>query len=429
MATKVKVAKKAIELSGTKPKAKWPVLDSHVTILSPEDRNGLDRITGMSVDEDKLMMARRSEITTCEACPRRALLGYQYGLRTTHRAPGRDQSSYGHLTVALLLRGMQPLDVASLLDKMMQDVAASGRDPTNVDRAQDVSLGFACGCYIHDKLVDHVQGKGFKVRNVEEKFSGEMAVDHQYLGVSVRIPFRFQTDFILETKDGELYLWDTKIIGTSSELYSIQAQLSLQSALYVMWARMVPSLGKRVRGIIYGVCGKPSCSRKGLTKGEGQDLNDYVKECYENLEGVGRWAKMAEKRETEKAMQVVSKIPSAEEMVLATHRLVECHMRKVRGRNNLSFPPHDDCVNGYMKCDFLQLCRYDQNQWKRILSDPLGVFTAGRDPLDSERIHCSELKPVKILDAVVVPVLPTEDMFEKKKDRGMMTTKWRMSTL
>ena len=429
MATKVRVTKKGTSSPGAqskvKPSTQVECGTSAIKLLSPINRDELDSLVGMSCEPEQMAIGRRSEIVAGELCPRFALLSYLYGLRPVARSPGRDQSSYAHMTIALLLRGMKPMAVIDVLDQIMQDVAASSRRPTDPERAQDVSLGFACGCYIYDKLVDHVKAKGFKIRNVEHKFSGTIQISHQWLGITVDIPFRFQTDFVLEAPSGALYWWDTKVIGTSSELYATQMKMGLQASVYTLWGSTVPELSGRLKGGIFGICSKPSCSRKGLTKGEGQDLNDYVKEVYENLEGVGRWSKMAEKRQTEKAMQVVSKICSQEDLNRAAHRLAEWCARKQRGRNNMAFPAHDNCVHGYMTCDMLDLCQYDQSMWRGLVHDPSGSFTTDPDPLNSERLHGSELKPVEVPDVIPKKLFGSfNDIFERK-DKGLLTTKWR----
>ena len=398
-----------------------------LVLQQPEDRDELDSVLGINPDPERMKVGRRSEVTTCEACPRRALLSYVYGIRPVVRAPGRDQSSYGHMTIAMLLRGMSPTATMGVVDMIMQDVAASSGYPTDTDRAQDASLGFACGCYLHDKLVTYVLDKGFSIQNVETKFNGKMVVKDG--DRKIEIPFGFQTDFIIDAGDAGLYLWDTKIIGTSAELYATQAKLSFQTAVYVLWARMIPELGNRVKGIIYGICSKPSCSRKGLTKGEGQDVDDYVKECYENLEGVGRWCKLAEKRGNEKAMNIVGCYPTAFDLQLATRRLTDCMIRKSKGRNNMAFPPHDDCVSGYMKCDFLDLCQHGQIIWKNLIRGQGSKFTMDADPLNSDRISGRNLRPVKVAKVIPVPMLPGLNDIYEKKNRGKLTTKWRESKL
>jgi len=216
---KVKAKKKVVRVPPRKA-GPYLLLDPYCSV------HEIDDALSIEPTEPSFMECRRSEVTCAEHCPRLALFQYTYGMRKVARSNGMDQSSYAHITVALLLRGMDKDAVINVVDKLMNDVAEDTGDPTDIQHAKDANLGFAVGCYLHDQLADFVQAKGFIIRNVEERFEFTFHISARGpdgATITYFIPVRFQLDFVIENpKNGDLYIWDTKAIGTSpAELPSL----------------------------------------------------------------------------------------------------------------------------------------------------------------------------------------------------------------
>lgn len=401
----------------TKPAAR------EVHVVPEPSTNDMDRNTGVEVDEASFLTSRRSEITCAERCPRLSLLSYVYRIRRVQRPQAMDQSSYAHVTLALLLRGMDVEGVMSIIQKIMDDVLTDTGNPTDVDRAKDANMGFAVGCYAHDRLMDYIEAKNYTIRNIEEKFTSTLRV--QVGDKTLEIPFRFQTDFVVENpKNGHMLITDLKAIGTSTRLYARSMQLYLQSTSYVIWASQPDILGEQVRGMLFLLVGKPSCNRKGLTKKDAQPLLDYMKEAQENLDGVGRWASLADKRANDPAIQIVPVIPTPLQKQMALKRMFDHHQRKLRGRNHINYPVHDSCVAGFTYCSHLDLCELDPTQWQTFLKTG-NVFTTRPDPLDSERLHGANLKPLRKSRKVVIHRVCGKPDKVLRAQREPMTMKWR----
>lgn len=405
-----------------------PVNDVYALGPPKVNDHSMDSIVGLTVLDSNFNMARRSGITTFEECPLRYLMQYQYRIRPRARASGRDQSSYAHITEALLLRGKSKDEVLSIIDKIMQDVAEDSRDPADPQLAKDASMGFAIGCYMHDQLVDFVKSRGLIIRNIEQLFPVTLKI--KYDEDQIEIPFRFQVDFVIENpKTKALYIWDSKFIATSQDLYLTGLELSFQATSYVLAARNPQALGPNVKGIIFAACSKPTVSRKGLTRGEVQDMDDYLLEVYENLEGIGRHSAHADKRTVDPAVQVRSVIPTADDINVALLRMYRYQTRKRQGRNLKAYNPQDSCVKGYMRCDMLELCRQkDKGTWKEFISNGR-LYTTKPDPLDSERLNGITLAP--ITTKFKVPLDPTIGLptLVKKSARKILTNRWSRVTI
>lgn len=395
-------------------------------LKAPKDVNELDKILGLEADEEKMKVVRRSGITSSELCWRAYLLNYVYGIRPVKRAPGMDQSSYVHMVVAMLLRGMKPDDVMGIVDQLLQDVCADSGKATDPDRAKDASMGYAVGCYLYDRLVDFVKDKGFEIINIEDKFEGSMRVEDQD-GTVFDLPYRLQLDFVIRNPStGNLYIWDTKAVATDLALYGLGCVLGLQASSYPLWGKQESVLGGKVKGIVFGLVSKPTISRKGLTRGEEQHIEDYVSEVYENLDGTGRWIKLKAKRSEKLPLIIKPFTPDKRRTDDAVVRWLDWHKRMERGRNLLNAPMHENCIKGFMVCPYTEFCQRPCKMWKGILNEKGGMFTTRKDPLDSERLSGAKLTPIKGRKVVVKKIGHLAEMAPvPDQNRGRLTTKWR----
>jgi len=395
-----------------------------------DDPNEMDKWVGHAPKGQEEFVARRSAISCAETCPRKKLFAYDYGIVPTKRSSGMDQSSYAHATIALLLRGLRYEAVIDILDRIMQDVCKVSSDPTDIERAKDCNLVFAVGCYLFDKLVDFVSGKGYEILNVEEKFKGVILLKSpQGSGLIHEIPFQFQCDFVIhDPKTGSKYLWDTKVIGTSPDVYSELVKLYLQAPLYLLWGRQVPELGPKLKGMFFGLVSKPSIGRKALGKPGEQSIEDYLQEVNENLEGKGRHSDKAAKRQEQPSCRIVPCYPDKYQFDDVVRRMRQEAIRFAQGRNPTSHPAHDQCGMGYSTCAYLPICQFtDPHQWKQVIQES-GLFTTSPDPLNSERLQGSKIAPVKTPKVVINNLYGFPDKV-KATDRSKLTNAYKKTKL
>jgi hypothetical protein len=387
-----------------------------------ETDNSLDDLVGLKPKKEYLVY-RRSGITGCEECPLKSLLQYGYGIRPRYRRKALDESSYAHITLALLLRGASFDKAAGIVMKIMDDVASESIDPTDVALAQNACKGFATGCFAHDHLCLWVKEQGFKIENIEEKFHGSLTI--QRGEEVVGLDFRFQIDFmVVDKKTGDKYITDLKAIGTSLGNYSDAMHVYLQGDIYLMWAQQPTVLGPDVKGMIYLLVQKPSIVRKGMTRGVEQGFQEYVQECYDWLEGRGTHADKAAKRQVDPPVRIFLRRTSSTQKMMAAARLFEYVQRMQRGRNLVNFPVHDSCLHGNMTCEFLsEWCGSDARTWNTLLESE--KFLVSRDPLDSERLSGQALLPVKTKEVKVRMVGHLPDIAKVAEgSRGVMSPKY-----